>query len=216
MNWSSVASIKQDSAVGNSRQSSGAAPNYTHPLILACVRTFGASPTLFVLLNEATKSISAGNYQPEIALDVLTAIVCAPTAPSARSTLSLRQALQLALEGAYGYSVGKNGQRADPTKAELIVRLSRRVEAQSPAQQVPQQAAVEVPDPIVTGDVAGDMMLGLEGNPELASGGGIDGSGMGAAAATNEALEGILKDVDSAGLGDLMDTSDAVDLFDFN
>ena len=214
LNWSSAALVKQESATGNPRQtSSGAAPNYTHRLVLACVRIFGAAPTLSVLLNEAVKSMSAGNCTPEVALDVLTAIVCAPIAPTARSTIGLRQALQLALEDAYVYSIGKHGQQPDVNRAELIVRLSRRVEAQSPARQSAQQAAVDVADAVVNEGVAADMMMGLESDTNLGTGG-IEGPTMGSTDATNEVLEGMLKDVDSAGLGDFMDTDNAVDMFD--
>ena len=210
INWSSAALAKQDGTAGNMRQTtSGAAPNYTHRLVLACVRNFGATSTLSVLISEAIKSMSAGTCPQEVALDVLTAIVCAPVASSARSTMGLRRALELMLEDAYGYSIGKHDQQPDITKAEFIIRLSRRVETQSPVRQLAQQTAAEVANAVVNDGVAADMMMGLEGNPDLATGG-LEGPPMGAAAAANEVLEGMLKDVDSH----FMDTDDPVDLFD--
>ena len=214
LNWSSAASVKQENATSSSRQtSSGAAPNYTHRLVLACVRIFGAAPTLSVLLSESVKLISSGNCPSEVSLDVLTAMVCAPVAPTARSTIGLRQALQLALEDAYGYSIGKHGQQPDITRAELIVRLSRRVEAQGPAQQNAEPTAVEVADAVVPEGVAAEMMMGLESGTSLGTGG-IEGPTMGSTDATNEVLEGMLKDVDNADLGDFMNTDNPVDLFD--
>lgn len=214
LSWSSASVAKQEDSGGSTRQTpSGSAPNYTHRLVLACVRTFGACTTLSVLLNEATRFITMGTYSAEVPLDVLTAIVCAPFASSARSTMSLRQALHVVLEDAYGYSTGKNGQDINVIKAELIVRLSRRVDAQSPARQDTKQAAEDIAAQVAAGNTAGDIMMELNGGAEMVDGT-VDGTILNTADTANDVLEGMLKGVRSTDLGHYMDTDNPGDLFD--
>ena len=211
VNWSAPpTTVKQEGTTSNPRQAgTGGVPNYTHKLLLTSIRTFGAPTILSLLLIEAHKEIESQNYAPEVVLDVLTGLVCAPAASAPRHTMSLRQALHFAIEDAYAYSIGKDGGQPNGNRAELIVRLARRVEAQSPARPVVQPVAEVDAQQIVSSDAPGDMMIGLEGGANL----GIDDTGLTGTAPSNDMLEGMLKDVDAAELGDLMDTDQAGELF---
>ena len=215
INWSSATIAKQENSGSNMKQAtSNSTPNYTHRLVLTSIRTFGATTTLSMLLNDVVKLVSTGILAVEIPLDVLTAIVCAPVAPSARSTMSLRQALRLLLQDAYSYSAGKNGHQADPIKAQLIIRLSRRVEAQSPLRQDVKQNPDGVPGQVIAGDATtGDMMIDLGQNPDLTDASVGEGL-LNTATSNNDVLDGMLKDVDTVGLDDFMETDTSGGLFD--
>lgn len=215
VNWSSRISISKQATANQTNTSSqaplGSAPQYTHRLITTCVCTFGAPTTLATLLTESTKMVAANSCSPDIPLDLLTAMIAAPSIHPVRLTVSLRQALQLVQADAYSHSIEKNGRPADTVKAELIVRLARRVEAQSPARPVP-ETGVDGAEQAAVVNAAADMMMSLNnGNDE--TNGAISGTQSDANASSNDVLEGMLKDVDvSADLDSLMDT-DAGDLF---
>jgi mediator of RNA polymerase II transcription subunit 5 len=190
-----------NSSNGGTHANVGSAPQYTHRLIMTCILVNGAPKTLSLLLVESTKMITSGSCTPDVPLDVLTAIICAPSVQPARFTSTLRQALQSAQAEAYTLSVGKNGEGADTVRAELIVRLSRRVEAQSPVRPVPQPAPEQSQAENVV--ATADIIMGLEGNETADTNmpdAGIDATN------SNDMLEGMLKDVDSADLDSLMDT----------
>ena len=63
----------------------------------------------------------AANGPPDVVLDVVTAIICAPVTGE---RFSLRQVLHSAYEDAYALS------KRDAARAEVLVRLQRRVEVQ--------------------------------------------------------------------------------------
>ncbi|KAJ5673987.1 hypothetical protein N7462_009426 [Penicillium macrosclerotiorum] len=111
---------------------------YTHRQILAGVRILGAARVLDVLLDELKQQTEAGSG--DLALDIVATMVCAPMAESFAvdqnichpvdstkealprcSILSLRDALALRHE-----NVPKVSEQ-DPLRAEVIVRLWRRV-----------------------------------------------------------------------------------------
>lgn len=116
--------------------------SYTHRQILAALKMLGARRLLNIILEEVKLQSEAGNGS--IAHDVATALVCAPDvtnmpAPPELSLLidssnhpvvppqlriSLRAALKSEAEDC------KALQKLDPTMAEIVVRLYRKVEAQ--------------------------------------------------------------------------------------
>jgi mediator of RNA polymerase II transcription subunit 5 len=115
-------------------------PNYTHRLVLLATKLLGARRVLLSIVEEI-KSLSAQSSEP-IAMDVATAIICAPDVPSLSSTpafsglgmsethvvtyqgrMNLRDALKLEMDG-----VSKL-HKSDPLAGEVLVRLSRRVDA---------------------------------------------------------------------------------------
>ena len=111
--------------------------SYTHRQLLVAVRVLGARPVLRTLLDELKLQAQSGSA--DLALDIATALVCAPSPADAaaaaappqnnmlgraapgRHRLSLRDALRLEAAAA----------AADPTRADAVGRLQRRVAAQS-------------------------------------------------------------------------------------
>jgi len=102
--------------------SNAAPPNYTHRLLLTAVTMLGSKVVLGSLLDIIVKH--AANGAPDVVLDIVTAMICAPIANDGRERLSLRHVLQSAYNDAYTLS------KHDAAKAEIIVRLGRRVEVQ--------------------------------------------------------------------------------------
>lgn len=116
-------------------------PSYTHRLILTGVRLLSATRVLPVLIDELHAQVQAGNL--DLALDVAATLICAPMPESfavdqamfrplvesskeaqpQSALLTLRDALGLQYE-----SVPKIAEK-DPLRAEIIVRLNRRVNA---------------------------------------------------------------------------------------
>ncbi|KAL1994315.1 hypothetical protein VTN49DRAFT_2984 [Thermomyces lanuginosus] len=122
-------------------ESNMSAPSYTHRLILTGVRLLSATRVLPVLIDELHAQVQAGNL--DIALDVAATLICAPMPESfavdqamfhplvesskeaqpQSAVLTLRDALLLQYE-----NVPKIAEK-DPLRAEIIVRLNRRVNA---------------------------------------------------------------------------------------
>ncbi|MCJ1244419.1 mediator complex subunit [Trapelia coarctata] len=96
-----------------------APPNYTHRLLLTAVQMAGPKTVLEALLDAVMKH--AANGPPDVVLDVVTAMVCAPVNGE---QFSLRQALHSAYNDVYALS------KRDAARAEIVVRLQRRVETQ--------------------------------------------------------------------------------------
>lgn len=133
-------------------------PNYTHRQLLAAVQMLGAKSVLEALLDEIVKSLAAG--PPDVLLDITTTLITAPTAADFPPTntvgplnpkprLSLRDALSTASNDAYSLS------KTNAPRAEITVRLHRRVEAQL-ARTGAQTTIVADPD------AENAMMLDLE------------------------------------------------------
>ena len=121
----------------NAASSNTAPPNYTHKQILTAHRLLGAKAVLEPLLDELLRDPASS----EAVLDIVTSMICAsdsadfPATNSddnttivyhrqARRQLSLRDALTILNENAYTLS------KTDAPRAEMAVRLHRRVEAQ--------------------------------------------------------------------------------------
>ena len=102
--------------------SNAAPPNYTHRLVLTAETMLGAKAVLGSLLDIILKH--AANEAADVVLDIVTALICAPTANDGRERLSLRHVLQSAYNDAYALS------KHDAARAEIIVRLNRRVQTQ--------------------------------------------------------------------------------------
>lgn len=116
--------------------------SYTHRQLLTTVRLLGAKRTLHALLEELKVQSAAGSAS--VAIDVATAMICAPdiSAPPSvqdhgpllplddapapvhlQTRLSLRAALRTEAEGA------PKLHKIDAEQAEAVIRLYRRVEA---------------------------------------------------------------------------------------
>ncbi|KAH7125393.1 mediator complex, subunit Med5 [Dendryphion nanum] len=124
-------------------------PGYTHRLIYVCVKILGVSKTLSVTINEVKAQTESGNGAA--AVDIAASIICAPTAENSplpvdplttsalpRTHMNLREALKVEFDNAASLV------STDPTAAETIVRLHRRVEAQ--LMVVAQATQINLPD----------------------------------------------------------------------
>ena len=106
----------------NSGVLNAAPPNYTHRLLLTGVAMLGANVVLEALLDVLMKY--AGSSSPGVVLDIVTAMICAPASADGRERLSLRHVLNTAYSDAYTLS------KKDSGRAEMVVRLQRRVDSQ--------------------------------------------------------------------------------------
>jgi mediator of RNA polymerase II transcription subunit 5 len=119
-------------------------PSYTHRQMIVALKVLGAKRVLAAILEELKQQSDAGNVG--VAYDVATALVCAPDVTNDAEPLlpptippldesgnvpgqpqrhmTLRQALRAEAED------WKRIQKADPARAEMVVRLYRRAEAQ--------------------------------------------------------------------------------------
>ncbi|KAI1377250.1 Med5-domain-containing protein [Hypoxylon crocopeplum] len=115
--------------------------SYTHRQILTALKMIGAKRVLYVILEEVKLQSEAGNGS--IAHDVATALICAPDVtnvpPPPEYTLLIDPSnppaypqLRLSLRTVLKWEAEdcKTIQKSDPTMAEIIVRLYRKVEAQ--------------------------------------------------------------------------------------
>ena len=135
-----------------------APPSYTHRQLIAAVLMLGAKRVFEALLDEIMKE--AANGAGDTALDIVTALICAPVADNGNGRLSLRSVLTRAFNDAYVLS------KKDTPRAEMIVRLHRRVEAQGPRTAGPTLSAVAAAE--------GEMLMGLDGAAD-GDGGGAEG-----------------------------------------
>ena len=148
--------------------------SYTHRQFLYAVSLLGALPVLQAMLAELKLQFSSSNS--EIALDVIVSFICAPNSIGSlfaaqsqshqqhEKKLSLRSALHLELE-----ETAPKLLSTDPLSVELIIRLSRRVEAFLSSSSLDM---LHVVDPQHHDGNAGDHGIGdvrVDG-----SGGGID------------------------------------------
>jgi mediator of RNA polymerase II transcription subunit 5 len=122
----------------------GIPPPYTHRQLIVATAILGAKCLLSIILDELKQQTEDGHGS--IAYDIATALVCAPDVtnessllqpppvalldesghvpPQLQRRLSLRAALRHAAEN------WNKIQKSDPSMAEIVVRLYRRVEAQ--------------------------------------------------------------------------------------
>ncbi|KAK2601945.1 mediator complex subunit [Conoideocrella luteorostrata] len=161
----------------------GMPTSYTHRQVIAMVRICGAKRALFPLLEEVQAQSETGSAN--VVYDVVGAIICAPDVTNqvpptdqmldasgnvqsaSQRRLTLRQALSSMAEGA------RKLQKVDAGRADIAVRLHRRVEAHM---VIPQpQAILEAPgiqldltaggaglgdvDAMTAGGVGGDSLV---------------------------------------------------------
>ena len=102
--------------------------NYTHRQVFAALKMYGAKHLLAMLLEELHTLEHENPNAAPYAYDVVTAIICAPDAHSisddVQGNLSLLDVLKTKAED------WKRIQKRDPSMAETVVRLHRRVDAQ--------------------------------------------------------------------------------------
>lgn len=166
-----IRSTIQTLIVWSANPTASAAPHpYTHRQILAGIRILGANRVLAAIIDEVKHQSETGNGH--VALDIATTLVCAPmtesfavdqnnyhpidpmkeSAPRCQ-ILTLRDALTLAHE-----NVPKLSEK-DPLRAEVVVRLSRRVHLlMAPPSQVSN---------IDVSNIIQNMHLGVEGHDRM-------------------------------------------------
>ncbi|KAB5563076.1 mediator complex subunit Med5 [Coniochaeta sp. 2T2.1] len=135
----------------------GIPPSYTHRQMIVATKMVGAKCLLTTILEELKQQTEAGNGS--IAYDVATALVCAPDVTDETTLLQAppmvalldesgqvpaqlqrRVSLRTALKHhAENWNKIRN---SDPSMAEIVVRLYRRVEAQMALPPEPQQMVV--------------------------------------------------------------------------
>lgn len=127
-------------------------PSYTHRQIYASMKLLGSSKTLNAIVDEVKAQTELQNGAA--ALDVAVSLICAPliensgfvvdiTAPAPpRTRMSLREMLKVECDNAASVIT------KDPLRAETVVRLHRRVEAQLVAmsQAVIPSAQIDLPN----------------------------------------------------------------------
>ena len=188
------------------------APLYTHRILPTAVLLFSAKLVLQALLKESTKLLTTNSCPPEIVLDILAALICAPAVQPPRSGLTLRQMLDLTLTEAYALHTSKDEDNFNTVQAEFIVRLSRRVEAQCPAPPV--IVTTQTTDPMV-GTIVADgtvtnAIMGLDPTDTSMNGLQADSTAL----TESEMLDGTLQEVDMADLEELMDSADTGDIYE--
>ena len=114
----------------NANSVHAALPSYTHRQILSAIQILGAKSVIEGLIDEVSKQMSLNSL--EVTFDIVTGLITAPTDMDSNAgavyqgkrQLTLRDALNGFFDDAY--QISKN----DASRAEIIVRLNRRVEAQ--------------------------------------------------------------------------------------
>ncbi|QKX56374.1 uncharacterized protein TRUGW13939_03475 [Talaromyces rugulosus] len=199
--------------------------SYTHRQVLAGIRLLTASRVLPVLIDELKSQAESGTL--DLALDVAATLICAPMPESFAleqamyhpidankeslprcAILTLRDALLLQHE-----TVPKLSEK-DPLRAEIIVRLTRRVNSllALPAHVANLDVSNIMQDINLDAAAHEPMNLGDGGNGD-GTGGGGGSNGLGGAA-SNENIEQILNDAvanNGTGLGLGLDDGTGMD-----
>lgn len=121
-------------------------PKYTHALFFAACEAIGVEGVLEGMIAELREQTSKGNGS--YALDVCTAMICAPSTSTQLPIMSLTSGAPTAQNGSPNVRDTLRPRVANPQKllhlpaanAEATVRLARRVEAQLAVTQMPQNA----------------------------------------------------------------------------
>lgn len=128
-------------------------PKYTHRLFAYACTLIGVNRVRDSIAAELKEQTALGNG-PQ-ALDICSALICAPLAYSSRpGAATVRDSLRLLTADVQGLL------KLPGTLAEAIVRLSRRVEAQLAVSQMPQMAmAIPMPDQQAADQVMAELGL---------------------------------------------------------
>lgn len=210
----------QNPAPGN-----GIPPSYTHRQVIVATQMVGAERLLSAMLEELKQQTEAGNGS--VAYDVATALVCAPDVTNDASLLLQPTTMPLLdeaghmpaqlqrripLRAALKHAAGnwKKIQKTDPSMAEIVVRLYRRVEAQMalPQPSLAQNLALDVGNAelnAIAAAAAADQgdHLTLDTSVDMGMGGGAD---LNLASAANSAVGLDMSEQDI--FGALSDTGD--------
>ncbi|KAI9815113.1 MAG: mediator complex subunit [Pycnora praestabilis] len=161
-------------------------PSYTHRQLLVAVSMLGARSVISTLIEEMKLQTDHGSA--DLAYDIATTLICAPTAADVQATQYTRFDLthggssgvsgaspkrRLSLRGALRLEAEDAGKLAatDTIKAEIITRLNHRVEAHYGAAQV-SQIMGDIDAAAVEDAAAGGGAMGMVGGS-----GGLDGLG---------------------------------------
>ncbi|KAL4964826.1 putative RNA polymerase II mediator complex subunit Nut1 [Aspergillus stella-maris] len=192
-----------------------APPSYTHRQIITAIRVLGSVRVLGAILDELKlqNETGTGTGTPDVALDIAAALVSAPLAesytvdqaahhppdqkdpPPRTAVLTLRDALNLLHE-----NVPKLSEK-DPLRAEIVVRLYRRVNillTPPPQAQVDINMDVNMNMNVDMNNIMGDMHLDI---PQGAGDQGPSNQNMG--------LDNQQADDDQANLNQIMDNAAA-------
>lgn len=166
--------------------------NYTHRMIIFAIETLGADEVLHVVVDEVRAQTQIGFGSS--ALEVATALVCAPVPTQHASTAMLtfddntaispshRRTLREALR--HKLVTAKDLLSMETDYVEALVRLGRRVDAQS---AVPQINSINMP--MATLDSQGLMQnIGMT-DAEMVAGDGMDMQQQGSSMQTGEATD---------------------------
>ncbi|EDN91276.1 hypothetical protein SS1G_00679 [Sclerotinia sclerotiorum 1980 UF-70] len=148
--------------------------SYTHRQILSGLKMLGAKRLLNIIIDEVKAQTEAGNGS--VALDIATSLVCAPDPTSFDSgrgmdilsgntphplqrRLTLKEALKAEAENM------PKVHKTDTFHAETVIRLYRRVEAQSAIQQqlLPHEDGLNALNEVMGDAVMGDAVMGDAG-----------------------------------------------------
>jgi len=140
-------------------------PKFTFKLISAAVHLHGASKVLLTLSKDLKSLLGMDKF--EAGLDMLTSLICAPSASSNASThcLTLRDALKI-----LHADMTKTLKTGDTLLAEVIVRLHHRVEAFSaapPQEEMAMDHTTSLGQDLSTMDLQNIHLDAATGNAEL-------------------------------------------------
>jgi mediator of RNA polymerase II transcription subunit 5 len=193
--------------------------NYTHRQLLVGVRFLGAKRVLNIIVDEVKAQTDVGNGG--VILDIACALICAPDAASwdmgdniihstqpLQRRLTLREALKNEIENAP--KLHKSTSETAKQQAETLIRIYRKVEAQSLMPQqpalLPQVGLVAALDDAI---MAGDVGLGVSGDALGDAGSvGLSMDALGGVGVSDEdIMSGLMNDTGSLfgdGMGDGM------------
>jgi mediator of RNA polymerase II transcription subunit 5 len=128
-------------------------PSYTHRLFASACFLVGVNRARDAIIAELKAQTAIGNGAQ--ALDICSALICAPLASSSKlGAATVRDSLRLLASDVQGL-LHRSG-----SDSEAIVRLSRRVEAQMAVSQMPQMAmALPMPDQQAADQVMAELGL---------------------------------------------------------
>lgn len=150
-------------------------PKYSHHLFVAACEALGANAVRDLIVGEVKQQTDAG--QGAFALDVATALICAPLSTSPPQLLNLGSASSLShtpplivRDALHLHTINVQGLlKMSESEAEALVRLDRRAETQLAVTQMPQlPMAIPLADPMADQVMADlgltDDALAVSGN----------------------------------------------------
>lgn len=202
----------------------GIPPSYTHRQMIVATKMVGAKCLLATILEELKQQTETGNGS--VAYDVATALICAPDVTNEASLLQsppmalldesgqvpaqLQRRIPLRTALKHTAENWNKIQKSDPSMAEIVVRLYRRVEAQMALPPQPQPGIMEsnmALDVVGNESALNDAIAAAAAGDDVGADGltldtsGVDHLGMGGGGASD--LGGLASATNSAGGLDL-------------